>query len=243
MAQTGGAQDEPAEEPTGARLSAGVDLSSAFVWRGITLNDGLVAQPSLSLEGLSLGQVPLTFTLWSNFNRGSYHGSLKRDRCSEVDLSVTAELGGGFTAGFTQFFYPNQVLAEDEERWPGTGEVLLAWSGPWEVITPTVTLAYDVEEVDGAFLTLAASHSFSLNEKVTLALTGEVGAASDAFAEYYTGTEGGWYYYGTAAALSVQASDHFEFSVSAGYFNHFQESVLPDQEVDFVAGVSLAYSF
>jgi len=66
-------------------VSAGavsLDIASAYVFRGATLNDGWVAQPALSvspLPGLSLG-------LWANLDLEDYGGRLKDGQFSEVDL-------------------------------------------------------------------------------------------------------------------------------------------------------------
>lgn len=228
----------------GPAVDLTLDLNSAYVWRGITLNDGWVAQPSLNLEGLHIGPVPISLNVWSNFNHGDFDGTLKKDSFSEVDLTLSAELGAGFSVGFIQYIFMNTPPSEeDEPPSPGTGELSLSWTGPWEAITPTATLYYDVEEVDGAFFSVALSHSFELSEKTLLDLAVECGAASDAFAEYYTGSEGGLYHYAASLKLAYQATERFGLGLSVGYTDHFKESVLPGQPVGFFGGFSLVCSF
>lgn len=54
-----------------AEVAAGGDLYSAYVWRGITLNDGLVAQPSMDV---SVGG--FNFNVWGNFDIDDYDDAL-----------------------------------------------------------------------------------------------------------------------------------------------------------------------
>lgn len=66
-------------EPVG---TARVDFSSARVYRGVTLNDGLVAQPSL--EGKILPGV--TVGVWGNLDIDDYGKRVKDGQFSKIDL-------------------------------------------------------------------------------------------------------------------------------------------------------------
>lgn len=239
---TGGDQEASLQESSSPDVSAGLDTYSAYVWRGLTLNEGWVLQPWLDASGITIGGVPFSLNLWANFDLDDYHGTVRKNRFSEVDATLSAELGLGFTAGFVQYSYFNGVSQDPVESSVDTGEVFLAWSTPWAV-KPAFTLYYDVEEANAAFLQCSLSGSISLGRTWTLDLIGEVGVASDGFAEYYTGTQGGLFHYHAFTMLTYQPWDHFGLSMAAGYMNHFKEDVLPVQDVDFYSGVSLCFTF
>ena len=46
-----------------ADATVGVDVNSAYVFRGVTLNEGFVAQPYLEVSGL-----PIDIGVWGNFD-------------------------------------------------------------------------------------------------------------------------------------------------------------------------------
>lgn len=234
---------EAEAESEGPSATAQVDFNSAYTWRGLAYSDGWVAQPSIDLSGMTLGGIPVSVNVWSNFNFTDFDGTVKKNQFSEVDLTLTAELGAGFSLGFTQYALTSGATTDPEEESPGTGEFSLAWSKEW-VITPEITLFYDVEEVDGAFLQCAFSHSFALGEKASLDLTGEFGVASDAFVQYYSGVEeGGFHQVNATVKYTYQPTDHFGFTAMVGYMDHLDVDVLPDQPVEFYGGFGLAYTF
>jgi len=238
------AQETESPDPGGEGPSAeaGVDFNSAYLWRGLVFNDGWVAQPWLDLANLRVGRVPVEINLWSNFNHGDFGGTLPKNRFSEVDLTVSAELGAGFSAGFVQYIYVGQEGEDPEERTPGTGEVSLSWSKEG-ILAPTLTLFYDMEEVDGAFFLATLSHTFPLGDKASLELTGELGAASDAFARYYSGTKGGLHEYGATVRFNLQATDRLRLTATAGYAGSLDRDVLPTQATKFYAGWAIAFGF
>jgi hypothetical protein len=110
------AQTEEAAVPTPAgrwtpHLSGGLDLASAYIYKGMTLSDDLVAQPWLELSGL-----PLTLGVWGNYDLGSYDGNIRRHALSEVDLSVSRGLTlGAFEAvvGYLYCTYPTVDYEND----------------------------------------------------------------------------------------------------------------------------------
>ena len=68
-----------------ADVTAGLDLNSAYVWRGITFNDGLVAQPSVDVAYKGFG-----FNVWGNFDLDDYKGTIANpNNFSEVDLTLS----------------------------------------------------------------------------------------------------------------------------------------------------------
>jgi hypothetical protein len=94
--------------------TAGVDISTAYIFRGATLFDKPVAQPYLSAD-LATG---LTVGAWSNValdDSDTYGGDA--GEVSEVDLFAEYDLplGGspiGASVVYTEYTYPNTVTGE-----------------------------------------------------------------------------------------------------------------------------------
>ena len=125
-----------------------VPVLSSYVWRGQTLNDKPVVQPSLTV-----GQGGFALNAWSSYNiDGAYQGDV-----SEMDLTASyaksvgpATLGGGVV----QYTFPNQTLAvEDGEdvAVPGTVEVYASAALADVPLAPALTVYYDVDAIEGFY--------------------------------------------------------------------------------------------
>ena len=179
LAGTAGAESEG---------SAALDVAalSSYVWRGQTLNDEMVVQPSLTASkgGFALNA-------WANYNvAGAYEGEF-----SEVDLTASYSKTLGPVAlgvGIVQYTFPNQTLAvEDGEdvAYPGTVEVYMSAGLPDVPLAPTLTVYRDVDEIDGTYGMLGVGHSFELTEKASLALSASLGAGDADYNAGYFGVD------------------------------------------------------
>lgn len=168
--------------------SVGLDVPvlSAYVWRGQTLSDRPVIQPSLTAakSGFALNT-------WANFNLdGAYQGDF-----SEVDLTASYSKSVGAVAlggGVVQYLFPNQTLAvEDGEDvgYPSTAEVYVSAGLPDVPLAPVATVYYDVDEIDGFYGMLAVGHSFELADKVSLAASAALGAGDADYNAGYFGLD------------------------------------------------------
>ena len=175
-----------AEEP--APLSAGLDLPvlSSYVWRGQSLNDQAVVQPSLTV-----GQAGFALNTWANYNidracQGDF---------SEVDLTASYSKTVGpvaLGAGVVQYTFPNQTLAvEDGEdtAYPGTAEVFGSVGLPGVVLAPTLTVSRDVDAIDGTYGVLALGHTLAVNDRLALAVSASLGAADADYNAGYFGVD------------------------------------------------------
>lgn len=99
------AQEEAAAS---AEAAAGVDVASAYIFRGATISDEVSVQPAL--EG-AFGN--LTLGTWANFNTDA-------EQFDEVDyyFSYALPLGDfpiGLSVGYTEYTYPTGTTIVDEE--------------------------------------------------------------------------------------------------------------------------------
>jgi hypothetical protein len=74
-----------------ADVSVGADVASAYVFRGTTLNDGLVVQPYAEVGEFPIPEEygSLTMGMWANFDIGDYGGTLDDNQFSEIDYYLT----------------------------------------------------------------------------------------------------------------------------------------------------------
>jgi hypothetical protein len=224
-----------------AEATVSLDVLSAYVWRGITVNDTGVAQFALDAGELKIGELPLSFNAWGNLDLGDADGAFESGQISEVDLTVTLGLPAGFSVGLIDYTYP--AVFEDEPGFPATQELFVSWSKEM-VVTPTVSLYYDVGEVDDLYGSVGLGWSRALNEKVSLDLSAQAGFAGDKFAAYYSGgTKSGFHDYLVGASLSYQANETVGLSAQISYVGSLDEEVLTEQDLGFFGGVGLAFTF
>ncbi len=103
----------------GADVTAAVDVNSAYVWRGITFNDGVVVQPSVDVAAGNFG-----FNVWGNLDVDDYDDTLDSGEFSEIDLTMTYAFEAGpvgLTAGYIEYLFPTTDVGGAE----GTREIFL----------------------------------------------------------------------------------------------------------------------
>ena len=141
--------------------NAGVDILSNYVWRGIKLSDDNgVLEPSVGITSGSF-----SVNLWANYD-------LDTKEANETDLTLSyARESGAYSYEAGYIYYA--IDGEDND----TQELYLSLTYD-TLLSPTVTLYYDIDAGDGAFLTASASHSIPLNVGNNLEL--EFGASISA---------------------------------------------------------------
>ena len=102
-----------------ADVSVGVDFASAYVFRGVTFNDGLVAQPYGEISGFPIPEEygSLAIGTWANFDIGDYGNTLEKNEFSEIDyyLSYTLPITAlDVSVGYTEYTFPNGGSADRE---------------------------------------------------------------------------------------------------------------------------------
>jgi hypothetical protein len=165
-------------------VGAQLDLFSSYVWRGVTLTNKPVAQPDLWVS-FPAGNASITAGGWANIDLGKYDdpdddisesGGLSAFNFAEFNPYAEVSFGTGkatLTGGIIGYFYPNDTdfgLNSDFNTWEIYGKV--GFDAP---LAPELSLYYDIDKVNGAYLEGAVSHSLPLGESHTLDLGGVVG--------------------------------------------------------------------
>jgi len=213
-----------------AEATVGIDAASAYVFRGVTLNDGFVLQPYLEVSGL-----PVDIGVWGNFDLDDYDGALDKNEFSEIDLYVSyslpiEELDVSLT--YTEYTYPGGPYEPDRE-------VSLSLGLPI-VIAPYVSANYGL---DGGikkdwYFEAGLGYELELAENLTLSLGAAIG--------YLLPDEGddGFHQYELSASLTY---DFITLGVT--YYGQADDKILVDvkdgggYDVDLVVTLGLSYSF
>ena len=140
---------------------ASADIMSNYVWRGQTLSNSWVIQPSVGITYGSFGA-----NLWSNFDTDRNEATSEdsgHGEGTETDLTLSYNFSldkFSFAAGY---IYYALEAAND------TQEVYLSASYD-TLLKPTLALYYDFDEGNGAFLVASIGHSFDVGSGLNLNL-------------------------------------------------------------------------
>lgn len=230
-----------APQAVAATATAALDVNSAYVWRGITANDGFVLQPSMDVSHNGFA-----FNVWGNYDVDDYDGALNDNRFSEIDLtgSYTFKLGNVDTSiGIIHYLFPE--LEEPADTY--TTELFLGLSydlGSGFAIS--TKLYYDVDAVSDFYISAGLGYTYSINDKTTLGLSGLISYAGEDFAEYWGGgTDSGFFNFMMTASLKYMVTDAFGIGANINYTDSMDDDALIDDKVDrnVFGGISLTYTF
>lgn len=226
-----------AGQAAAATATATLAANSAYVWRGLTFNDGLVLQPSMDVR-----QGGFAFNVWGNLDLDDYNGAVDDGEFSEVDLtaSYTKTLGPvDASLGVIEYLFPGGA-ASTTELFAG-----LSW-GFAPGLSAATQFFYDVDQVEDYYLSLGLGYEYSLSETTTLALGGSVGLAGEDFAAFYAGgTDGGFFNYTLTAGINYALTEAWTVGASLSLSDRLDDDALPNEVVDTTVygGVSLACTF
>ncbi|MDD5707173.1 MAG: hypothetical protein PHR35_14715 [Kiritimatiellae bacterium] len=183
----------PAMSASGVELATGLDAASAYVFRGDTLSDGPVLQPSAEARGLKLGDVvlPLALGVWGNLDLDDHVGARQAGQFSELDLYALANVPMpldllGLSVAYTEYHYLNAVSSgvdangtETVPATPSDRELTLTLALN-TVLTPTLAFSEGVDgAIDGSFYgEFGLSHGFDLGGGFSARLESALGYAA-----------------------------------------------------------------
>jgi opacity protein-like surface antigen len=222
-----------------ADVTTAVDINSAYVWRGITFNDGLVVQPSVNVaagNGFNLN-------VWGNLDVDDYDDALDSGEFSEVDLTMSYTHQAGpvaLTAGYIEYLFPTTAAGGVE----GTRELYLDISGaPADGFSVGLTSYYDFDEVDDFYLNPYIGYGMELMPKLSMSLRAGAGYAGEDFAAAYGGVDSGFFDYTLSAGLTYAAMDNVSLSGRVAYTDSIDDDVLVEQDTNFYGGIGMAVTF
>ncbi len=157
-------------------ISTRVDVAyvSKYIWRGIPQTTDGAFQPSLTLTH-SKG---LSFNYWASYDTD-------KSDFTENDYTLNYSWSGGkvaMNAGCIYYAFPNT-------SYPSTSEVYVS-AGLNCPLSPTLAVNCDIDEAEGFYASLGASHSLPLgNGSNSLLLSGRIGLSSSDYNSYWFGED------------------------------------------------------
>lgn len=214
-----------------AEVTVGGDFASAYVFRGVTFNDGPVFQPYVDVAGLPGAFAGLEFGVWGNLDIDDFDDTLESGQFSEIDLYASYALpieAVDASVSYTEYTYPG--AEGDADREIGLSLGLDA------ILAPYVAVYYGVDGgIDqDLYAEAGIGYEVELAEGVGLALGGLIG-----FLEPDEG-DSGLHQYELSASLSYGI-----LSAGVAYIGQIDDDVLTDEayDVEVVGIIGASYSF
>ena len=207
-----------------ADVSATADFASAYIFRGATLNDGLVFQPGVSISGLPIPEEYGSVTLgtWANYDIGDYGGLLQKNEFSEIDYYVSYALPVkvvDLAVTYTQYTYPTSTADSDKEVAFSIGKGI-GDTGFYTSLTANYGLGGAVDK--NWYIQGALAYEKSLTEALTLSSGLTVGyAIKDVGKDGFNDAVG-------KVGLSYALNENWSLNGSLNYVAQLDDTVLPD---------------
>jgi len=232
------------QEAQAVEVSAGADVVSSYVWRGITFNDEGVIQPWADLafdNGVG-------FNVWGNFDLGDFNDTLEEGNFQEIDLTLSYAVPievVDLSIGLIDYIFPQG----------GSDSQTLEYyiSVAYEVMegfTVGYDFYHDIDEVNDVYSNL--NFSFDLGvwplegkipDKWSLGAGFSIGFAGKEFSETYGGTDSGAFEWDISVNTAYQWSENVEIGGFLTVVGNVDSDALIDQATDLYGGGSFAYSF
>ena len=227
-------------------------IISKYIWRGLEVNEDPVLQPSLTVAygGFS-------FNIWGNMditNFGEdecvYTSDCESRAWQFTEIDLTLDYSHSFDkvtlgAGIISYQFPNWDGSED------THEVYLAISYDG-LLAPALTIYYDFDEIDGFYANFSVGHSFTINDKTGIDLSGSIGYGdSDYNAAYFGVDDGALVDVNCSVALPFQVTDKITITpmlnltsiVDSDLKDSVESNSCCDNETNIYGGVAVSFSF
>ncbi len=231
---------EEATAPAGS-VSVTADFASAYVFRGVTLNDGAVFQPGIEVSGFGMPEEYGSFVLgaWGNYDIDDYSGNVPGSTFTETDWYASYSLpeivdGLDLFVGYCEYTYGG--AARDEELNIGAGYEIAG-------IGLGLTLYQGVGGLIGSqtYVELTAGYALELSEELNASID-----ASAGFMEYDDAVtlDSGFHNYSIGASISYALTENWSAGASITYIGQGDDKVLADgvfgYDVEAVGMIGLA---
>lgn len=141
---------------------ASVDVMSNYIWRGIKVSNSTVVQPSV---GITYGDFAANF--WGNYDSDvaewTSNGQTGHGEMSEVDLTLS------YTKSINKLTLTGGYIYYAFEGFNDTQEFFVTAAYD-TLLSPSLTVFYDYDEGNGAFIIASVGHTFKLPKDMSLKL-------------------------------------------------------------------------
>ena len=148
-----------AEEPKVSGF-ASVDVMSNYVWRGIKVSNSWVVQPSVGI-----GYGGFAANIWGNYDgdvaEATSNGETGHGEMTEVDVTLS------YTKSFNKLTLGGGYIYYAFDGFNDTQEVFVTAAYD-TLLSPALTVYYDYDEGNGAFIIASIGHTFKLPKDMSL---------------------------------------------------------------------------
>jgi hypothetical protein len=206
-------------------FNANAGVASAYVFRGVVQNERAVLQTDATVALSGAADDVLSGTVWANMDLSNRTGDAvfaggQGGEFTEIDfvLDYARSFGSVATSvGVTNYNFPGVDVTSTTEVYAGAAlETLLA---------PSLTAFYDVDEIEGLYLSAGVGHGIGLSERLSLDLAATLGWASSRQGAAYWGSDSsGITDAMVSAALGFSLDAHTSLTLSASQWVLFGDA-------------------
>lgn len=213
-----------------ADATLGLDINSAYVWRGLTFNDGFVAQPSLDVT-----KGGFNVNVWGNYDIDDYDNTLDDGNFSEIDLTMAYSHSFDkldLSVGIIEYLFPNGGESTTELYCSASINII-------EGLSAGINYYYDVDLLQDFYVSTNIGYSIEINEKAGVGLSVSAGYAGN---EQSAGPEEGFNDINVSLSAEYAITDTIGVSANISHTDSLNDDVLPDQDTNTYGGISISCS-
>ncbi len=223
--------------------SASVDILSNYVWRGQKLSNSWVVQPSVGI-----GYGGFSANIWSNYDsdasidEGDGHGEF-----TETDFTLSYEYAiDKLSLGAGYIYYALDGANDTQEFFVSAGYDVL--------LSPSLTVYYDYDEGNGAFIVAGIGHSFGMMKDISLDIGATAGfniedkvmgldSKGEEFTDFYNGELSAALSIPVTKAISVTPKIAYSFPLSNDAEDAISSVSNDGDDSVLYGGINLTLSF
>ena len=222
-----------------ADVSTYVDFASAYVFRGVTLNDGFVMQPGAEISGFPIDEAygSVAIGIWANYDIDAIDN--EGSDVSEIDYYISYSLpieALDVGVAYTEYTYPGSGDNADKEIALSLGSAI-GTNGLYSSITFNYGVGGAVEK--DLYIQGALDYETELSDALSASAGVTVGyLVSDSGADGFNDAT-------ASVGLGYALNDNWSIGAGLTYIAQLDDEVLSDDDYDvaLVASVGISCDF
>lgn len=183
------AEVKEASPDAGLSFEATLDIYSAYVWRGVVVNDRPVWQPGGTVSYATGEYGTFSAGVWANFDITDRNGFRSGGGLNEIDYTLSYAIDVedfSLEAGHIWYTFPK---VNGKDYLGSTREVYGSVAYNNDIVTPSLAVYYDYAAVEGFYGVAALNKEFALSDQLTLGVDLSLGAGDDDYMNAYFGED------------------------------------------------------
>jgi hypothetical protein len=231
---------------TGFSFGATLDLYSAYVWRGVVINDRPVWQPGATVSYATGDYGTFSANVWANFDVTDRTGHRTGGGLNEIDYTLSYAIDVGpvsLAAGHIWYTFPK---ASGQDYFSSTREVYATAQYNNDIVNPFVKVYYDYDLIEGFYGNAGLNKSVDITDRFSVGSEVSVGAGDDDYmAGYFAADNAGLADFNAAVFCSYALTDNLSVGARLAWMSVIDDDARDNAaDTDIVwGGVNLAASF